>query len=399
MSHPMGAVRTAAALSILVSVAPSPLPVGPAHALYVFPRFIQVLDLGGELLLLFALCLVNWLCVDLVLGIHRRAGLAPTAAALFAVLAVMAAYGRYRLQQYRNDELHADPTRWMVVATIQPDTPLPDQSEFTAGQAEDPLHVLVAMSEAILATTPGVDLVVWPETSTSIDCARASDDQSRVVGLAKDYDVRLLINCVQPAAHGGVHNTALMVSAGGSVAYHKQRLLPLAEYLPGEDVFPRIRQLLPSVETVVPGAESVVFGIRGFPAVGTVICYEILFPDQAGAFVRRGAEVLVNPGNDAWFGRSRVPSFLVAAAVFRATEYRIPVVRSSNSGDSLVVRASGEVMAGSRTTAPARATSVSRVFIPRQCSTYARLDGRLLYPVTLLWIADLLYTRRKRARP
>jgi len=395
MNHPVGALKTAACLSLLVSITPTPLPVGPAHALYVFPMFIQLLDLGGEPLLLFGLCLINWMFVDLILRIRRRAHLTIGVAALCSVLGVVTAYGWFRLQQYAHEELHAEPGRLITIATVQPNTALPTQLATDSEGTENPLDLLLEMSAQALSTNPRVNLMVWPETSTSINCSDAVNDRAWIATLAKRYDVAFLINCIQQLARRGVHNTALLVSERqAAVAYHKQRLLPFAEYIPGEKRFPQLRELVPGAASVVPGVESVVFGVGSSFAVAPIICYEILFPDHVSAFVRKGANVLVTSNNDAWFGSTRVPAFLVASAVYRATENRVPLIRSSNSGNSLAVRASGEIVLHSRTVEFTRTSTVATVFVPRDRSVYARLGNSLFYCVLLLWAAvDLLYAR------
>lgn len=396
MDHAMGPLRAAACLTLLVSAMPAPLTVGPAHALYVFPMFIQHLDLGGEPLLLFGLCLVNWLFVDIVLSVQRRARLTMAVVALCSVLAIMATYGWLRLRQYEHGELQANPIRLITIATIQPNTPLPTQLGTSFDVGEDPKTLLVRMSAETLDTTPHVNLLVWPETSTTIYCAEAADDRGQVVALVRRYDVPLLLNCAQRLASGNVQNTALLISKGRApAAYHKQRLAPFAEYLPGEQLFPQIRKLVPGAASVVPGHESVVFRIRGLYALAPIVCYEVLFSDQVNTFVQEGGNVLINQTNDAWFGSSRIPEFLVASAVYRATEYRVPLVRSSNSGNSLLVGATGEILSGSRTGKFTRATLVRKAFIPLERSVYARLGNSFFYLMLLLWLVDLLYTGRK----
>src|SRR5262249_59417191 len=91
-------------------------------------------------------------------------------------------------------------------------------------------------------------------------------------------------------ADGLPHNPAYRLSPDGAIAatYDKQRLVPLAEYVP--------------FRSVVPGAEADAY-VPGTPAdplrsgtlrLGTVICYEALFPHLVRDLVRRGAELLVN---------------------------------------------------------------------------------------------------------
>ncbi len=58
----------------------------------------------------------------------------------------------------------------------------------------------------------------------------------------------------------------------------------------------------------------------------------------------RGADFIVNLSNDAWFGKTSEHSQHFSMAVFRAIECRRPLVRSSNTGISGFIDATGKVV-------------------------------------------------------
>ena len=66
-----------------------------------------------------------------------------------------------------------------------------------------------------------------------------------------------------------------------------------------------------------------------------LICYESIFPDLSRREVNRGADVLVNITNDAWYGESSAPYQLLAMAAMRAVETKVPMVRVANTGISV----------------------------------------------------------------
>jgi apolipoprotein N-acyltransferase len=76
---------------------------------------------------------------------------------------------------------------------------------------------------------------------------------------------------------------------------------------------------------------------------GVFICFESAFPGHVRALVASGAEVLINLSDDSWFGDSAEPEQHLAHIVFRAIESRRDVVRSTGSGISALISASGEV--------------------------------------------------------
>ncbi len=106
-------------------------------------------------------------------------------------------------------------------------------------------------------------------------------------------------------------------------------------------------------------------------------------------FVEKGGNILINPTNDAWFGESRIPDFLISSSVYQAIQYRLPVIRVSNSGNSLFVKASGELVPHLRAPNFEKKTTVSQIFVPKDRSPYSYVGNMFLYIVMLLWGIDL----------
>src|SRR6185369_129820 len=94
------------------------------------------------------------------------------------------------------------------------------------------------------------------------------------------------------------------------------------------------------------GGSAAPLHARGFE-LGTMICYEVLFPQLVRDTVRRGADLLVNISNDSWMdagdGAAALQHF--AMSVLRAVETRRYLVRSSSGGVSGFVSPVGEVFA------------------------------------------------------
>ena len=76
--------------------------------------------------------------------------------------------------------------------------------------------------------------------------------------------------------------------------------------------------------------------------IGFQLCYEIIFSGEV-VDRRNRPEFIFNPSNDAWFGRWGPPQHL-AQARLRAAEEGIPVIRSTPTGISAVIDATGEVV-------------------------------------------------------
>jgi apolipoprotein N-acyltransferase len=127
--------------------------------------------------------------------------------------------------------------------------------------------------------------------------------------------------------------------------HDKTTLVPFGEYTPGGEVIPGLRWLRNRVSPIPEldaGAEDQApFEVRGGPPgtertwqVGTVICFELGFPARCRAWRRRGAEVLLNPGNYGWFGPTDFRHQLQAVTRLRAAELGVTVVVAGNTGPS-----------------------------------------------------------------
>jgi apolipoprotein N-acyltransferase len=78
-------------------------------------------------------------------------------------------------------------------------------------------------------------------------------------------------------------------------------------------------------------------------SIGTLICFESIFPEIARGHVRGGATLLATITNDAWFGRTSAPYQHFQMSVFRAVENRSFLVRAANTGVSGVIDPVGRV--------------------------------------------------------
>ena len=139
-------------------------------------------------------------------------------------------------------------------------------------------------------------------------------------------------------------NSAVLMSPEGEVlsAYDKIHLVPYGEYVPLRRFFPFIGKLVTAVGDFVPGREYTVMEMPG-AKIGTLICYETIFPGMVRKFAQKGAGLFVSITNDAWFGRSSAPYQHFSTAVFRAVENRLPVLRAANTGISGFIDAKGRI--------------------------------------------------------
>lgn len=76
----------------------------------------------------------------------------------------------------------------------------------------------------------------------------------------------------------------------------------------------------------------------------TLICYESIFGEFCGEFVRNGANLICVMTNDGWWGNTDGHRQHLAWARLRAIEYRRDLLRSANTGISATINQRGDIL-------------------------------------------------------
>ena len=143
------------------------------------------------------------------------------------------------------------------------------------------------------------------------------------------------------------YNTVIMFENGEiKGTYRKQHLVPFTEHFPYQKQMPHLYALLKANDYHwwEKGTESVVFETDDGIKFSTPICFEDVYGDINAAFVRNGADVLINMTNDNWSQSVASEMQHMAMAVFRSVENRRTMVRGTNSGMTCVITPEGKVV-------------------------------------------------------
>ena len=134
--------------------------------------------------------------------------------------------------------------------------------------------------------------------------------------------------------------------------YAKIHLVPFAEAVPGTE-YPWVRDFLESLIGFSSGwMAGTRYNLFEIPLESnqtvkssTPICFEDAFPDICRQLYKAGSEVFVNLTNDSWSRTNSAEYQHFVISVFRAIEFRTTLVRSTNSGYTVVVDPRGKVIA------------------------------------------------------
>jgi apolipoprotein N-acyltransferase len=145
----------------------------------------------------------------------------------------------------------------------------------------------------------------------------------------------------------GARNAVTAITETGAIrgSYAKAHLVPFGEYVPFRALLEPlgIDRFVPGEIEFWPGPGPRTLDLGPWGKVGVGICYEIIFPGAVTDRANR-PDYLFNPSNEGWYGDWASPQFL-AQTRLRAIEEGLPVLRSTTTGISAVIDASGVVRA------------------------------------------------------
>ncbi|HEY4003021.1 MAG TPA: apolipoprotein N-acyltransferase, partial [Candidatus Xenobia bacterium] len=260
----------------------------------------------------------------------------------FVALLVLCWYG-YGFVRARQVEAAAAAAPHIRVAVVQPDTPL-IWDENGGAQFMQVMETCKRLTQEAARQGP-VDLVVWPEggAPVSFDSRRNPADvyfNRLITELARMNHTEILFNETEVQGDQSYNAATLIDRLGHKVgSYEKMHLLAFGEYMPLGNVFPALRRF--GIYDLTPGQDVRVLPLDRGGRVAPEICYEILFPDFTRRFMQRGANLIVNLTDDAWFGPTPASLEHLDLLLPRAIENRVALIRCTNSGISTVLGPTG----------------------------------------------------------
>jgi apolipoprotein N-acyltransferase len=146
------------------------------------------------------------------------------------------------------------------------------------------------------------------------------------------------------------YNTGLFLEKGKTpVFYHKSKLVPGVEVLPYPEVFGFVTSGLGDLVVTSVGKQKLrtPFKKTDGTVVAPIICYESIYGEFLGDYVKNGAGLLFIITNDAWWGNTAGHQQHFHYARLRAVEQRKCVARSANTGISGFINQRGDILAQS----------------------------------------------------
>ncbi len=356
------------------------------------PALLQSAEIWGVFGLSGLVALYSMLAARASLWPGKRPGKKEAAAALAALLLVAGAYlwGDMRIGQVRSLSQAAPK---LTVSSVQGDVFIPDMWDEKKKLPIVMDHVRLSVEES-KKVTERPWLLVWSESAAPFFMVSEPQKTQPMLDFARQHKAAVLAGTMgsvyldQSKKKIGITNRSFLVDDKGRAAsfYDKVHLVPFGEYVPYNYIFFWVRAVAAVSQDFSPGKEGSVIDY-GPAKLGPLICYESIFPELAREQHKRGALLMVNQTNDAWFGRTAASRQHMSHLVLRSIENRTACVRSANSGISGFIHPDGSI--SSPTGLFVKAVVTEKLPLMKIDTVYTAY-GHLVGPVSLALVLGLI---------
>jgi len=336
---------------------------------------IQIVDIAGVYGLSFVIILINMLLYFWWAGKRLKY-------LIYSVLIVLSLlfYGSMKMSEFDSDY----GIKKITAGIVQPNV---DQYK----KWDDSFRTEIVNSlyeNAKYFTNKNVDIIVYPETV--------------LPGfLQKDVLIKELIKKICPFAKvslvGGMsikfsaikYNSVFVISREGIIIdkYNKKHLIIFGEYIPFEFVLSKLLTNLNTTGSIKKEEKIEVVSFQDY-IFGINICSENYYPYLSRRLVLKGANILTNHTNDAWFGQMATPYQHFIINIFRAVENRKNVIVSANTGISGVIDSGGRII--TKTKVGENINFVAAVYTNNYITIYDKIGDMFVYMCMFLSVICLL---------
>ena len=227
------------------------------------------------------------------------------------------------------------------VRVVQPN--IPQIEKWNRLLFQDNLEKLIELTK-INNNSDEKKIVVWPEVALT---SYFNEDKELDEYLRKNIpsNVILITGTLRREFANQdfkIFNSLFILKDKDHFFYDKKKLVPFGEFIPLRQLFAFAKLTPGSGEFDVGQKPNLIeLKLNDFKIIiEPSICYEAIFQ----TFGTNNSNLFVNVTNDAWFGKTTGPRQHLAAQIFRSVEKGVPLIRSSNSGISVITDLNGKIL-------------------------------------------------------
>ena len=351
----------------------------PSTALMDYPVLIQSADIGGSYLLSFIVIMFAVLICKILM--EKRNIIYKLVFLLFLFLITI--YGVISLNKPIEGEK-------IAVTLVQPN--MPGEMKESYREFIDFRFKLIKKNLEIAKKQNG-EIIIFPETASPVYLTKKTknDIKTFLVDYTNENSKAILIGGLtyeygEKNEEDNYYNSAFLISPNETIqSYNKIRCVPFVERLPYEEKLKFIKKIDYGQGGYSVGKNYTVFNYNN-KKFSAYICFESIFPTHVSAFVKNGAQFLVNISEDAWFIKGIGAYQHYQSGILRAVENRRYLIRVSNPGISAVIDPYGTIIFSTKLNTDGVFTK--EIVMNDKLSIFTR-SGNLI-PKIFLWITLLI---------
>lgn len=254
-----------------------------------------------------------------------------------AGMALVILYGAGALRLYQASDSQAAGVR---VRLVQPN--IPQTLKWDPQEADANVDKLIRLSRD---KNDAITHVIWPESAVPFIVNTDETERARLMQAVRQGGT-LILGGMRATGNRQtpIANSLFILDDLANIvaSYDKAHLVPFGEYVPMRGILGRTK-IVPLPFDFEAGAHVRTIRTRRTPALGPLVCYEVIF---SGQVVERGRrpDWLINITNDGWYGLSAGPYQHLGMAKMRAVEEGLPLARAANTGISAVFDGYGRTL-------------------------------------------------------
>ncbi len=298
-----------------------------AHIWALNSNFISIASYIG----VFGLCFLTilWITIVSLLCIKKKFKLSSLTSVLFPCFLFF-----FPL----SDNIHDQ--KKINVRVIQPN--INQKDKWNKDLYQQHFNILVELTKKDLTASPTI--IVWPEVSLTL-FLNEEDELINYLDEILPKNVFLVTGSLRREFKDEsfkIYNSFFTVKDKKLDYYDKVKLVPFGEFIPFKGFLNLLKITPGSTDFSVGNRDNILNLVKynEFFSFQPSICYESIFQ----SFHYKKISLYINVTNDAWFGNTTGPKQHLAASIFRAVEKGVPLVRSANSGISVISDKSGKII-------------------------------------------------------
>ncbi|MDO9577255.1 MAG: apolipoprotein N-acyltransferase [Candidatus Cloacimonadales bacterium] len=306
------------------------------YSLADYLSFIQPAEIGGIYLLSALIISVNFLIRKMKNDFKKNFIF------LCCLILLWAGFGFFRLKTIT---LKATDTKISLVQSS-----IPQKMKWESTFKDTTINRYIKFTK--LAAMQKPDLIIWPESALPVYTLKNRTYRDFVKDLAQEIDADIFLGMPHYKFVGDAHpnryefyNSATLFDKTGKVHpyYIKNFVVPFGERMPFLKYLPFLWSVHLGQANWEYGKEQTFYQVNNY-TYSPLICFEIAFEELTTKMAKHGVDFIVNITNDAWFYHSAGTYQHAVMTKFRAVETRRMIYRCANTGYSLIVSPTGEVL-------------------------------------------------------